>query len=77
MLFRKDELILPDSSDEEEEDFQNLHQKRQKPIQGIEDAYGIVDALETQLKKISNVVDGMDKRMGQNLRCLGTVISPE
>jgi len=36
-----------------------------------------VDTLEAQLKSISAVVEGMDKRMGSNLRMIGKVIVPE
>ena len=77
MSFRKDELILPDSSDEDEEDYLSQQRSYQKPVKDIEDAYGIVDTLETQLRNISAVVEGMDKRMGSNLRMIGKVIVPE
>jgi hypothetical protein len=48
-----------------------------KPVKDIEDAYGIVDTLETQLRNISSVVEGIDKRMGHNLRMIGKVVVPE
>lgn len=75
MCFRKDELIIPSSSDSSEDD--EADSKKQKPIKGIEDAYGIVDSLEQQLRNISSVVDGMDRRMGQNLQMIGRAVVPE
>lgn len=75
MHFRKDELVLPDSSDEEND--KDIDLKKPKKIRGIEDAYEIVDTLETQLRNISQCVDGIDKRMGHNLRMIGKTIVPQ
>ena len=46
MSFRKDELILPEDSDDEVSDSAPYIDKREKNIQGIEDAYELVDTIE-------------------------------
>jgi len=74
MSFRKDELILPEDSDDEVSDSAPYIDKREKNIQGIEDAYELVDTIENQMNNISNVIKGMDKRMSYNLRLIGTVV---
>lgn len=75
MSFRKDELILPEESDEDEDYDENSDsQKKDKAIPGVEDAYQLVDTIEAKMHKISNVIHGMDKRMSYNLRLIGSVV---
>lgn len=73
MSFRKDELILPEESEEEENE-NEAAPKKEKDIQGVEDAYELVDSIEDKMNKIANVIRGMDKRMSYNLRLLGSVV---
>lgn len=73
MSFRKDELILPEESEEEENENETAPRK-EKDIQGVEDAYELVDSIEDKMNKIANVIRGMDKRMSYNLRLLGSVV---
>lgn len=75
MSFRKDELILPEESEEEENDNETSAPKKQKDIQGVEDAYELVESIEDKMNKITNVIRGMDKRMSYNLRLLGSVVA--
>lgn len=76
MSFRKDELILPEES--EDEDAYDLDQpdkkQKEKSIQGVEDAYELVDKIEEKMSSIANVIRGMDKRMSYNLRLIGSVL---
>jgi predicted transcriptional regulator len=74
MSFRKDELILPEESEEEEKE-NEMAPKKEKDIQGVEDSYDLVDSIEDKMNKISNVIRGMDKRMSYNLRLLGSVVA--
>lgn len=74
MSFRKDELILPEDSNDEDSDEVAFVDKREKNIQGIEDAYELVDTIENQMTSISQVIKGMDKRMSYNLRLIGSVV---
>lgn len=74
MSFRKDELILPEDSNDEDSDTVPCMDKIEKNIQGIEDAYELVDKIENQMSNISNVIKGMDKRMSYNLRLIGSVV---
>lgn len=74
MSFRKDELILPEDSNDEDSDTVPFTDNREKNIQGIEDAYELVDKIENQMSNISNVIKGMDKRMSYNLRLIGSVV---
>ena len=89
MCFRKDELILPDesedpeSSDEEEEEEKKGSENKDQPkpkkneVAGIEAAYEYVDDVEKKMSKIGAVIRGMDKRMSYNLRLVGSVISSD
>jgi hypothetical protein len=74
MSFRKDELILPEDSNDEDSDTVPYVDNRIKDIAGIEDAYELVDTIENQMSNISNVIKGMDKRMSYNLRLIGSVV---
>jgi hypothetical protein len=74
MSFRKDELILPEDSDDEDSDTAPYVDKKEKNVQGIEDAYEIVNTIENQMSNLSNVIKGMDKRMSYNLRLVGTLV---
>ena len=74
MSFRKDELILPEDSNDDDSDEVAFVDKREKNIQGIEDAYELVDTIEDQMSSISQVIKGMDKRMSYNLRLIGSVV---
>lgn len=76
MSFRKDELILPEESDDEDVyDLDNPDKKqKEKSITGVEDAYELVDKIEEKMNQIANVIRGMDKRMSYNLRLIGSVV---
>ena len=76
MSFRKDELILPEESEEDEAiDLDNPEKKqKEKSITGVEDAYELVDKIEEKMSQISNVIRGMDKRMSYNLRLIGSIV---
>ena len=71
MSFRKDELILPEDSDEE-----NLEGSaaKKESVAGVETAYDLVEKVEEKMNKIAMVIRGMDKRMSYNLRLIGSVI---
>jgi hypothetical protein len=75
MSFRKDELILPEESDDDEDQEDTV--KKDKNIAGVEDAYDLVERVEDKMNKIATVIKGMDKRMSFNLRLIGSVIQPE
>jgi glutamyl/glutaminyl-tRNA synthetase len=79
MSFRKDELILPEESDDcVDECDENAHEKKKvKDIAGVEEAYEFVERIEDKMNKISNVIRGMDKRMSYNLRLIGSVVARE
>jgi hypothetical protein len=77
MSFRKDELILPEESEEGENENETAAPKKEKDIQGVEDAYELVDSIEDKMNKIANVIRGMDKRMSYNLRLLGSVVAQD
>ena len=74
MSFRKDELILPEESDDEEEEAEGEAVQKEKPLPGIEDAYELVEGIEERMLKISGVIKGMDKRMSYNLRLIGSIV---
>ena len=76
MSFRKDELILPEESEDDEVyDLDNPEKKqKEKSITGVEDAYELVDKIEEKMNQIANVIRGMDKRMSYNLRLIGSVV---
>lgn len=74
MSFRKDELVIPEESeDEEDEENDNIIMK-DKIIHSVEEAYELVDTIEEKMNKITNAIRGMDKRMSYNLRLLGSLI---
>lgn len=77
MSFRKDELILPEESDDEENGDEENQGKKDKAIAGVEDAYDLVERVEEKMNKIAMVIKGMDKRMSYNLRLIGSVLQPE
>lgn len=77
MSFRKDELILPEESDEDDECDDENTGKKDKNIAGVEDAYDLVERVEEKMNKIAVVIKGMDKRISYNLRLIGSVIQPE
>lgn len=45
-------------------------------MQGVEDAYELVEKIEGKMVMIGNVIRGMDKRMSYNLRLMGSIIMP-
>ena len=76
MSFRKDELILPEESDDCLDECEETHEKKKvKDIAGVEEAYEFVERIEDKMSKISNVIRGMDKRMSYNLRLIGSVVA--
>jgi hypothetical protein len=89
MCFRKDELILPDESEEPESsddecedeckgsDNKDSKKPKKAEVAGIEAAYEFVDDVEKKMSKIGDVIRGMDKRMSYNLRLFGSVISSD
>lgn len=80
MSFRKDELILPEESDDCVDECDDTHgdqKKKVKDIAGVEEAYEFVERIEDKMNKISSVIRGMDKRMSYNLRLIGSVVSKE
>jgi hypothetical protein len=79
MSFRKDELILPEESDDCVDDCDDTHEtkKKVKDIAGVEEAYEFVERIEDKMNKISSVIRGMDKRMSYNLRLIGSVVSKD
>ena len=78
MDFRRDELVLNEDRDGDEECSDSDDQPpKDKNIQGVEDAYDLVEKIEDKMLLIGNVVRGMDKRMSYNLRLMGSLIMPE
>lgn len=78
MDFRRDELVLNEEKDGDEEGSDSDDQSpKDKNIQGVEDAYDLVEKIEDKMLLIGNVVRGMDKRMSYNLRLMGSLIMPE
>ena len=75
MSFRKDELILPEESDDSEDEGGNKN--KEKGVAGVEDAYDLVEKVEEKMTKIATVIKGMDKRMSYNLRLIGSMMQPE
>ena len=73
MSFRKDELVLPDESDEEEGSDSGTKRQKEQSINGVEDAYDLVETIEGKMNRIANVIRGMDKRMSYNLRLMGSI----
>lgn len=54
MSFRKDELILPEESEDDEDQdcsSDNMN-KKEKQVPGVEDAYELVDGIEDKMNKI-------------------------
>ena len=79
MDFRRDELVLNEESDgnDDGDDSDGRDQApKDKNIQGVEDAYALVEKIEDKMIMIGNVVRGMDKRMSYNLRLMGSIIMP-
>ena len=75
MSFRKDELILPEESDDCQDDCDPTHEKKKRQdIAGVEEAYEFVEKIEDKMMKVSNVIRGMDKRMSYNMRLMGSVV---
>ena len=75
MSFRKDELVLPDDSDEDEEegsDGENGCKQNKDKNVGAEEAYDLVEKIEQKMNSVVNVIRGMDKRMSYNLRLIGS-----
>ena len=63
--------------DEDCEDSDCIDQApKDKNIQGVEDAYDLVEKIEHKMIMIGNVVRGMDKLMSYNLRLMGSIIMP-
>ena len=78
MDFRRDELVLNEEKDGDEEGSDSDDQSpKDKNIQGVEDAYELVEKIEDKMLLIGNVVRGMDKRMSYNLRLMGSLIMPD
>ena len=81
MDFRRDELVLNEESDGDD-DADSVDSgsgdkvAKDKNIQGVEDAYELVEKIEDKMVMIGNVVRGMDKRMSYNLRLMGSIIMP-
>jgi len=40
----------------------------------VEDAFDIVEGVESRMNELQSVVKGIDKRMSYNLRLMGTII---
>jgi|ERR1719329_761660 hypothetical protein len=77
MDFRRDELVLNEESDGDDDGSESDGQPpKDKNIQGVEDAYDLVEKIEDKMIMIGNVVRGMDKRMSYNLRLMGSLIMP-
>lgn len=82
MSFRRDELVLNEESDGDDDadsvDSERNNQKavKDKNLQGVEDAYELVEKIEGKMVMIGNVIRGMDKRMSYNLRLMGSIIMP-
>ena len=80
MDFRRDELVLNEESDGDDDcdsvDSDCNKAPKDKNIQGVEDAYDLVEKIEDKMIMIGNVVRGMDKRMSYNLRLMGSIIMP-
>jgi hypothetical protein len=77
MDFRRDELVLNEESDGDDDGSESEgHAPKDKNIQGVEDAYDLVEKIEDKMIMIGNVVRGMDKRMSYNLRLMGSLIMP-
>ena len=82
MSFRRDELVLNEESDGDDDadsvDSESNQQKavKDKNLQGVEDAYELVEKIESKMVMIGNVIRGMDKRMSYNLRLMGSIIMP-
>lgn len=74
MSFRKDELILPEDSDDENTETPMENIKQKKDVPGVEDAFELVDYIEDKMVKMSQVIKGMDKRMSYNLRLIGSAV---
>ena len=78
MSFRKDELILPEESDEGADEYEETQEKKKvKDIAGVEEAYEFVERIEKKMNNISSVIRGMDKRMSYNLRLIGSCVAKE
>lgn len=76
MDFRRDELVLNEESDGDDDGSESEGPPKDKNIQGVEDAYDLVEKIEDKMIMIGNVVRGMDKRMSYNLRLMGSLIMP-
>ena len=82
MSVRRDELVLNEESDGDDDadsvDSESNQQKavKDKNLQGVEDAYELVEKIEGKMVMIGNVIRGMDKRMSYNLRLMGSIIMP-
>lgn len=80
MDFRRDELVLYEESDGDDEcdsvDSECNKAPKDKNIQGVDDAHDLVEKIEDKMITIANVVRGMDKRMSYNLRLMGSIIMP-
>ena len=74
MSFRKDELVLPDESDDEEGSDGGTKREKEQGVNGVEDAYELVETIENKMNRIANVIRGMDKRMSYNLRLMGSIM---
>lgn len=75
MNFRKDELIIPDESEDDyDEDEDDTFIVKNKIMHNIEEAYDLVDQIEDKMNRVTNTIRGLDKRMSHNNRLLGSLV---
>ena len=74
--FQKDELVLPDESDENKDEGSDssVDCDFQQKTFSVEEAQQIVSQLDKGINNITNVIRGMDKKMSYNLRLVGGLI---
>ena len=75
MNFRKDELIIPDESEDDyDENEDDAYIVKNKIMHNIEEAYELVDMIEDKMNRVTNTIRGLDKRMSHNNRLLGSLV---
>ena len=70
--FRKDELVLQEESDDNENDVDG--NSNNKENNSVEEAYNLVESIDKRMNRITQTIRGIDKRVSYNYRLIGSVV---
>ena len=81
---RKDELIVPEESDDDDEIEEKINKcpqscldKKNKPIRSIEETHQLTEQIESKMEKVQTTLKHMDRLMNNNLKVIIKLIKKE